>query len=89
MMELVNLVYSFLVNDIFGSIWIFATIMTIMFLAILLIGKLPRMALVLLPLMFINTLSTNAYIIPQWISVLLWIALGMIWGTIMWTFLAR
>lgn len=79
----VNLIYNFLVNEIFGNLLIFVAFIVGIMLIMLYISRIPRLAMALYVLAMVFTFSNNDYIIPQWVTILAFAAVGCIWVIIL------
>jgi len=78
--SIITLFVEFFVNDIFGHVFLSVIFLTMVILSILLFSRVPKIAISLFALAIISTLGKSGYV-PVWISVLLWVGLGLLWGT--------
>lgn len=80
--NLINFFADFFIYDLFGNIVISVIFIILIVMAFIMIAKVPKAVLVIIPTILVMGLSQSG-LVPQWVGIMLWIALGLVWGLIM------
>lgn len=81
--NLISFFGNFFINDLFGN-YIFGTLFVIiLMLAFLAISRTPKAAWLVIPTFLIMGFSTSGVYVAQWVAVMMWIAMGLLWGIIL------
>jgi len=86
MMVEVNLIQffaNFFINDLFGNYILGVLFVIILILAFITITNAPKAAWLIIPTIVIMGFSVEGIYVPQWIGVIMWAAMGLLWGIIL------
>ena len=79
---LIAFLYNFFVNEMLGNLQIFVIFIFIIIMGLFFIAKSPKAGIVLFGLGLVVSFSTADYIIPKWVTGIVYAAAGLIWAAI-------
>lgn len=79
--NIIQLFGNFFINDLFGGYLLATVFVILLVLALLLYSNIPRVAWLIFPTIIIMNLSNAGYV-PTWVSMMMWIGLGLAWGIV-------
>lgn len=81
--DLITFFVGFFLNDLFGSYVLAVLFIIALILSFLLLSQTPKATWVIIPTIVIMGYATAGIYVPQWVAVLMWIAMGLVWGLIL------